>query len=293
MSRERPVYLGCDIDMTLQAGDWFPKEQPVADQALAALVRAIKNERHARPDVPFYFGTVTGRTLESHRQVEERSPTFRRSVEEMNLLIGSVGAEMALRRGNGFEPVAEWPGRLAKWDREKARGLLLPLEQTGELALQEAMAQSGNKLSFFVDAPRRAHEGYAERIRGMLSAEGVEATVIFSGGRYLDVLPRLADRQPVNKGTALQQGAVLLAEQDSLAEAPQIIFAGDSENDEDGFEAAVESGGFGVVPANAKDAFKDKMRRRYPESRLYVARRAKFGAAIHEALEGRGVVGVV
>lgn len=291
MSRERPVYLGCDIDMTLQAGDWFPKEQPVADQALAALVRAIKNERHARPDVPFYFGTVTGRTLESHRQeVEERSPTFKRSVEEMNLLIGSVGAEMALRRGNGFEPVAEWPGRLAKWDREKARGLLLPLEQTGELTLQEAMAQSGNKLSFFVDAPRRLHERYAERIRGMLGAEGVEATVIFSGGRYLDVLPRLADRQPVNKGTALQQGAVLLAEQDSLAETPQIIFAGDSENDEDGFEAAVESGGFGVVPANAKDAFKDKMRRRYPESRLYVARRAKFGAAILEALEARGVI---
>lgn len=291
MSRERPVYLGCDIDMTLQAGDWFPKEQPVADRALAGLVRAIKNERHARPDVPFYFGTVTGRTLESHRQVEERSPTFKRSVEEMNLLIGSVGAEMALRHGNGFEPVAEWPGRLAKWDREKARGLLLPLEQTGELALQEAMAQSGNKLSYFVN-DRRAGEGYAERIRGMLGAVDVEATVIFSGGRYLDVLPRLANKQPVNKGTALQQGAVLLAEQDSLAETPQIIFAGDSENDEDGFEAAVESGGFGVVPANAKDAFKDKMRRRYPESRLYVARRAKFGAAIHEALGGRGMLSV-
>lgn len=291
MSRERPVYLGCDIDMTLQAGDWFPQEQPVADRALTALVRAITRERHAQPDVPFYFGTVTGRTLESHRQeVEERSPTFKRSVEEMNLLVGSVGAEMALRRGDGFEPVAEWPGSLAKWDREKARGLLLPLEQTGELTLQEAMAQSGNKLSFFVDAPQHAYGGYAERIQGILSAEGVEATVIFSGGRYLDVLPRLAGGRPVNKGTALQHGAVLLAEQDNLAEAPQIIFAGDSENDEDGFEATVESGGFGVVPANAKDAFKDKMRRRYPESRLYVARRAKFGAAILEALEARGVI---
>lgn len=292
MSRERPSYLACDIDMTLQAGDWFPQEQPVANQALTALVWAIKNERQNRPDTPFYFGTVTGRTLVSHREeVETRSPVFRRSVEEMNLLIGSVGAEMALRQAGRLAPVEEWPGSLAGWNREKAHGLLLPFEQSGELVLQKAMAQSGNKLSFFVELPRHLQEGYGERIRALLKAGGVEATVIFSGGKYLDILPRLADKRPVNKGTAVRHGAELLAEQDSLAEVPRVIFAGDSENDEDGFAAAVESGGFGVIPANAKDAFKDKMRRRYPEPQLYIARRAKFGAAIQEVLEAREVLG--
>lgn len=119
---------------------------------------------------------------------------------------------------------------------------------------------------------------------------GVAASVTFSGGSYLDILPRRADGKPINKGEAQQFIAKFLAERDHLAEAPVMVFAGDSENDEDGFAYAIETGGFGIIPANAKEAFKSKMRGRYPETSLYIARTAIFAAAIQEGLEARDIL---
>jgi hypothetical protein len=289
--QERAAYLACDIDRTLQAGDWYPDDQRVADSALFALTIAIKHRRREYEHVPFYFGTVTGRTLESHyEEVEKDSPLFQHAVSEMDLLIGSVGAEMVLRQDGCFVPVEQWPGALSGWSRDKAYEALRAKESAGELVLQGRMAQSDNKLSFDAVLPEALHEEYAERIRAELLENGVESTVIFSGGKYLDILPRMASGRAVNKGAAIEFGSTLLAERDSLAEAPQIVFAGDSENDEDGFAYAIESGGFGIIPANAKEPFKQKMRDRYPETKLYIARTAQFALAIQEGLEDRGLV---
>lgn len=288
---ERATYLACDIDRTLQAGDWHPEDLPVASNALSALTVAIKCRRQEHGQLPFYFGTVTGRTLESQREeVEKDNLVFRRAVREMQLKIGSVGAEMELSQDGLFVPVEQWPGALSGWDRDRAYETLQSKESPGELVLQGHIAQSNNKLSFDVAVSELLHEEYAERIRADLLEGGVESTVIFSGGKYLDILPRMADGRAVNKGTAIEFGATLLAERDSLAEMPQIVFAGDSENDEDGFAHAIESGGFGVIPANAKEPFKQKMRDRYPKTKLHIARTARFAMAIQEALEKRDIL---
>lgn len=284
-SKERGVYVANDIDMTLQAGDWHPQLQPKANRSLDELIHAIVAKRQQAPDAPFYFGTATGRTLESHRkEVEAKSPAFKRAVAEMDLLIGSVGAEMEIRKGSGFVPVKNWPGRLAKWNRKKALHELEKADGLGELTIQGDMAQSANKLSFTVEGAPMPYEKYSERIKRLLGNVGVEATVVFSAGVFLDILPVAANGAPVDKGTAVLFGAKLLAERDSLAEEPSIVFAGDSENDEPGFHHVIDTGGRGIIPGNAKDQFKHRMRTTYPKSRLYIARRA-LGAGVKEGLE--------
>lgn len=290
-SRERGVYVACDVDMTLQAGDWYPQLKPKADKSLDELTRAVIAQRQRVPEAPFYFGTATGRTLKSHRkEVEANSPAFRRAVTEMDLLIGSVGAEMEIREGKRFVPVKNWPGRVSKWNRQRALHELREVSGFGKLTIQGDMAQSANKLSFMVDDAPMPHEKYSEGIKRLLGNVGVEATVVFSAGIYLDILPMAANGAPVDKGTAVLFGAKLLAERDNLAEKPLIVIAGDGENDEPGFQRVIEAGGHGIIPGNAKDAFKDRMRKTYPKAQLYIARRA-LGAGVQEGLEHYKVLG--
>lgn|GEM_PF-1654011 len=283
MGNEHPVYLACDIDMTLLAGDWCREDRPFANGALQALTAAVKKKRTMQNH--FYFGTASGRTLASHHmEVEMKNPVFRRAVEEMNLLIGSVGAEMAMRSDDDMvTPVAEWTDSFDRWDRQKVQRILSELEQSGEVTMQPPMAQSDNKLSYFVTIPEGRHASYAEHIRKILSDNDVVSTVIFSGGKYLDILPRTLSGTAVDKGAAIQFGATLLAEQDNLAEEPRVVFAGDSENDESGFAYAIESGGVAIIPGNAKESFKAKMKHVYLSTRLHIARRA-FSAGIQEGL---------
>jgi hypothetical protein len=293
---QRPIILTSDIDSTLQAGDWYPQHQPYANMALDALTTNIIQRKTAKGRPPFYVGTSTGRTLEAHRkelEAPEENAAFRRFVEILDTKTGSVGAEIEYRRKEDglFVPLDSWPGELSGWNREAADIALRPRVDRGELRLQAALAQSANKLSYYVALPPRLHDDYARKIEDELYQRAqVAATVIFSAGQYLDVLPRQASGEPVNKGTAQQFVAGFLAERDNLPEDPIAIFAGDSDNDADGLGYAVESGGFGIIPANAKDAFKQKMRKMYPTTKLHIARTARFAAAIQEGLQARGVL---
>ena len=284
MTERRGRYVACDIDMTLQAGDWYPELKTEADKGLDTLVGEIKKDRAGHANAPLFFGSVSGRTLESQRkEVEAKSGAYQRAVKEMDLLIGSVGAEMALRKGASFVPVAGWPGRLSGWNREKAQHVLESTADLGALELQGDMTQSANKLSYFVEMNERRPGDYAKRVQALLGKAGVKTTVIYSGGRYLDILPRLASGKEVDKGAAIGHGARLLADEHSLAAAPEVIAAGDSENDEAAFGHAIESGGKAVIPGNAKKEFKTRMRREYPASKLYIARKA-LAAGVHEGL---------
>lgn len=293
----RAVVLTSDIDMTLQAGDWHPQHQAYADTALDALTASIARRKHAEGPHPFYVGTSTGRTLESHRkelEAPKKNVAFRRFVEVLDTKTGSVGAEIEYRRKKDrlFVPLKSWPGTVAGWDRQTAARTLRPRLDSGELELQANMAQSPAKLSYDAHLSADLHDGYADIIERELREYGrVSATVTFSGGRYLDILPRQASGDPINKGTAQQVGVRFLAEYNHLAEEPVAVFAGDSENDEDGLAYAIESGGFGIIPANAKDSFKRKMSQKYPKTRLHIARTARFAMAIQEGLEERGILG--
>lgn len=233
---------------------------------------------------------MSGRTIESQREeVERNSQAYGRAVRKMNLLIGSVGAEMAIRVGDHFEAVREWPGSLSRWDRAKAQHALESIDELGVLELQGGMTQSANKLSYFAEANERRPGEFAERVEVLLGRRGVKATVTFSGGRYLDILSLLANGEPVHKGTAITYGARLLADKHDLPYLPQITFAGDSENDEAAFEYAIKSGGNAVIPGNAKKEFKQRMRKEYPKAKLYIAQKA-LAAGVHEGLRHFGVL---
>ena len=283
-------YVACDIDMTLQAGNWHPQLKPEADRSLDTLTSTIERDRNDNPSNPLFFGAVSGRTIESqYEEVERNSQAYGRAVRKMNLLIGSVGAEMAVRKGDRFELVREWPGSLSRWDRDKAQYVLENTDELGELELQGGMTQSANKLSYFAEANERKPGEFAKRVEVLLGRSGVKATVTFSGGRYLDILPLLANGEPVHKGTSIIYGARLLAEKHNLAYVPKITFAGDSENDEAAFAYAIKSGGNVVIPSNAKREFKQRMQKEYPKARLYIAQKA-LAAGVHEGLRHFGVL---
>lgn len=295
MITERAVSVTCDIDRTLLAGDWYPEDRPYADAALASLTARIKQRKANKDLPPFYIHTSTGRTLWSHREeleAPEENGEFRHFVETLDTKTGSVGAEIEYRRKEDglFIPREEWPGELSGWDRQAAYAALRPRVEEGELLLQPQMTQSAVKLSYTVNLPLSLHEGYAEKIEAELLEHQVPATVTFSGGMYLDILPRKANGDAVNKGTAQAFVNEFLAERDNLPEVPIAVFADDGENGEAGFAHAIESGGFGIIPANAEKPFKRKMRERYPETKLYIARTAKFAMAIQEGLERRDIL---
>jgi sucrose-6-phosphatase len=280
--------IAADVDGTLWAGDWASRrDQAESRRSLGSLRGKIVACRNNNPDTPLLFGTVTGRTLESLHELEADSE-FRRSVAEMDVLIGSVGAEIVLREKKGFMPVRTWPGGLSGWDREKAQQVLLESRSVGQLKLQEAMAQSALKLSFTAEGIRGSEATYAEEVRRLLGRSGVQATVTFSGGMFLDILPRTADGGPVDKGTAIHSARTLLAERRSLLHVPRVAFTGDSRNDTAGFAYAIESGGVGVIPGNADSGFKREMRKQY-KKRLYIAEQP-FAAGVQEGLEHFGVL---
>lgn len=277
-------YIACDIDMTLQAGDWHPELKTEADRSLDVLVDAIESERQAGIGSSPFFGAVSGRTIESQRkEVEQKSDSYKRAVKKMNILIGSVGAEMALRKGDRFVPVSAWPGKLSGWDRKKAQHKMEVASDFGELELQGDMTQSANKLSYFVEAKERKPGEYAKKVEARLGKAGVKATVIYSGNRYLDILPRLASGKEVDKGAAVKFGARLLADEYHLSEEPKVVFAGDSENDEAAIEYAISSGGKAIIPGNAKKEFKRRMQKEYSSKHLYVAT-TNLARGVHEGL---------
>jgi len=287
----RPISLTSDIDRTLLAGDWHPEDRPYADAALESLTQRIRTRKASNDLPPFYVGTSTGRTLLSHcEELETKdNKAFCNFVTALDSKTGSVGAEIEYRRGDGglFEPSTEWPGELSTWDRDRAYLALHSKEQNGELLLQPPMAQSPYKLSFFVKIALSRYGSYAKEIEDLLLKDGIATTTIFSDERYLDILPRQSNGGPVDKGTAKQHISKFFAERDSLAVEPIEVYAGDGWNDVGGLVYAIESGGIGIIPENAKESFKEEMRAKYPKTVLHIAHTARFAAAIEECLDER------
>lgn len=284
MGERKAWYLAGDVDLTLTAGSWGREsDRREANADLDNLVASIAEQREEGRKI--YFGTATGRTLRSHNKLESENDSFRVAVRHMDLLIGSVGAEMKVAQGSQFVSVEGWPGKVAGWDRKALQKLLQNSSRTlGKLVLQDEISQSDYKLSFNVEGAKR-HNEFIGRVQRLLGSNGLKATVIFSGGRYLDLLPRLANNDEIDKGRAVLFGAKLLARRDKVdLRYMQNIFAGDSENDIEGFRRVMQDGGFGVVPGSAQPSFKSWAKRELPRERLYVAD-APYAAGVHEGLK--------
>lgn len=143
-------------------------------------------------------------------------------------VISGVGTEIHDPDGRAWPG---WPHRFPAWDGGRVREILGRLDR---LVPQDAAFQTPLKVSYDVAALTRSERATVERL---LAEDGLRASLVYSAGLHLDVVPADA-----GKGRA----ARFLA--DAWATPPDRVLAfGDSGND-----AELLSSGFrGTIVANA------------------------------------------
>ncbi|EAQ80100.1 HAD-IIB family hydrolase [Blastopirellula marina] len=239
-----------DIDNTL-LGD---------DQALAQLKQVLKDNRSR-----IGFGVASGRALELIDDVLEKH-----GIHDIDVIISSVGAEMYY--GPDRVPVKGWGAHLrSRWKPDRVHAALdgLPF-----LHLQpESHSQREFKISYSLDDALEPKEALP-LIRDALSQTGVAHSLIFSHGRFLDILPHRA-----SKGKAIRY----LSSKWNIP-LTNIATAGDSGNDMDMLTGETA----GIVVGNY-DPELEKLRES-KSSRVYFAQ-AHCAGGILEGLEHYGFIG--
>jgi sucrose-6F-phosphate phosphohydrolase len=168
----------------------------------------------------------------SSRFFRSAAQTVRHSrLPKPSVIVGGMGTEVRFYRSG--RPIFPWEERLfACWDVDRVREVLARCDG---LRPQPAEFQSDWKLSYCL---RDASPDDLELIRAALRNASVEAELVYSSQRDLDVLPA-----GIDKGSA----AKFLAEYFSYP-AHDVIVCGDSGND----VAMFQHGFRGVVVANAQ-----------------------------------------
>jgi len=157
------------------------------------------------------FGVATGRTLERAIQILREW-----EVPVPELLITSVGTE--IHYGPDLVRDEGWSLHIRHlWRRE---ALVRTLAGTPGLKLQAEENQGEMKLSFNVDPARM---GPVERLYSRLRERDLQARLVYSQGKYLDVIPLRAGKGPALRYLAYREGL----------STRQFIVAGDSGNDAD------------------------------------------------------------
>ena len=172
-----------------------------------------------------------------------------------------VGTEIWLRRGDRYERDDEWSRIISNaWDKDAVEAIL---QAVPEAVMQPAEWQSEFKSSYFLEenAERRLDE-----ISARLVGEGLEAKVVYSAGRFLDLLPARS-----GKGGAVSYLASTLG-----IDPHDVITAGDTGNDLDMMRS--ELGLRCIAVGNSADEL-----RRVTEPQIYHAR-APYAAGIAEGL---------
>ncbi|MES1941908.1 HAD-superfamily hydrolase [Salinisphaera sp. T5B8] len=158
------------------------------------------------------FGVATGRSFHSALLILEQA-----GIEWPDFLITSVGAEIYRLADDGVRYVRDtrWAERIDRgWQRAAVAEVL---DAVPELVAQSPLEQRAHKISYLCEAGI----DIAPRLRRLLAEHGLEARVIHSNERCVDVLPVHA-----SKGAAV---AYLADEADIHQE--RVYVAGDSAND--------------------------------------------------------------
>ncbi|MGH7492767.1 MAG: HAD-IIB family hydrolase [bacterium] len=230
--------LVTDIDDTL-LGD---------EKALARLVAFIKQHRR-----DFCFGVATGRSLGSALAV-----LAKHGVGGLDFIIASVGAEIHYARDWMLDQ--GWRSHISRhWHRERIQQLLAPLPF---LLPQEETVQREFKLSYFME---ESAENLA-KIHEIIVQHRLRANLIYSGGKFLDVLPFRA-----SKGKAVRY----LCYKWSIP-LEQVLVAGDSGNDEEMLRGEM----MGVVVGNHNPEL-EKLR---GLKRIYFSR-GRYAAGIIDGIQ--------
>ncbi|WP_062229156.1 HAD-IIB family hydrolase [Aureimonas frigidaquae] len=206
--------LVCDIDNTLVG--------------CGEGIRAFRDWRPSQSGLS--FGVATGRSFHSAMAILERE-----DMPRPQFLITSVGSEIYHLDANGvtYNSDRAWQRRVARsWEPDKAMACLSNVEG---IIPQAPLEQRPFKLSYFSDG----RSATAAQVRVRLQKAGIEASVIHSHGRYLDVLP-----SGVSKGSAVDFVRRLLR-----LPIEAVIVAGDSGNDVEMLRSVPQS----IIVANHSD----------------------------------------
>ena len=182
------------------------------------------------------------------------------SLAAPDFLIGALGTE--IQNGQTGQPLLDYRQYAEQhWDRSRVFALAEELD----FSPHSSEFQTPLKASF--DVP--GQWAYSEMVR-RLESEGLEAKVIFSGGKNLDLIPVRA-----GKGNAIRFLGKRLAIDPSC-----VVAAGDSGNDLEMFVAPTK----GIVVANADEDLK-----RLHDDHIYHAS-AAYADGVLEGLRYWGVL---
>ncbi|MGX9217409.1 glucosylglycerol-phosphate synthase [Massilia varians] len=221
------LVLATDLDGTLLAGTSEARRR-VRDLFAAA----AEAPADARPTLVF----VTGRGLETVMPLLS-DPT----IPSPDYIIADVGATVVDRELRPVEPIqheltSHWPG---------SQAVLRALSGFPQLVRQSVPQE--RRCSFLA-----SEDAVTPALQAAVEALGCE--LLFSAGRYLDVLPR-----GVGKGAALRRLAAVAG-----FDPASVVVAGDTLNDLSMFEAGFR----GVVVGGAEPALVERVRR---NARVHVA----------------------
>ncbi len=160
--------LVSDIDNTLIADK--------NNQHLSKLMELLEKSHHQ-----IGFVTASGRSLDSTLEILDKH-----HVPRPDIIISSVGAEIYY--GRELNPDREWERHIShKWNREKIVGFLSKLDI---LKLQEDPVQRPCKISYFLESGQET----IPQIHSLLMKNKCRYSLIYSGNRYLDILPYRASK---------------------------------------------------------------------------------------------------
>ncbi len=216
-------------------------------------------ERLARAGIIVAFST--GRHLDSIRRFYAETGAARRA----EACICMVGTDIYLGNDRTYALDARWHELISRdWERESVLAILRDIP---DAAPQDPQWQSAFKISYFLEdnAQRRLAE-----IERRLIERGLRAKIVYSAGRFLDLLPIGS-----GKGEAVRY----LAERLGVATA-DVVTAGDSGNDLDMMRPELGFRGIAVGNAAAELAG-------FRGPHVYHAR-SHFAAGVAEGLEHYG-----
>lgn len=189
--------LATDLDGTF-IGDDDAMDELWRDLEDAGVFIAFSTGRHLPSIESFYAGVGTPRRADA--------------------CVTMVGTEIWHRSGDGYVRDDDWSEVISeRWDKAAVEAIVAEIPGA---EIQPEEWQSPFKSSYFLEGDVSARlEGLAQRI----DEQGLAAKVVYSAGRFLDLLPARS-----GKGEAIRY----LAEEVGIA-PENVITAGDSGNDLD------------------------------------------------------------
>ncbi len=204
-----------DLDNTL-VGD---------DAALKELNQPLSEHRQEHGTRIVY---ATGRSRDLYNIL-----TTEKTLLPPDALVAAVGTEIYLKGDD--TPDAEWEKKMShKWDRDL---VVASAAHFADLVPQSDTEQRPFKVSYYIT--EEAAEEVLPRLEALLFERGINAQLIYSGGKDLDILPCSGD-----KGLAMQ-----FLRQRWGINATRTVVCGDSGNDISMFSMGEERG---IIVGNAQ-----------------------------------------